>query len=74
MNDFDFERYKNLDASNARPARLNPTIKRLQDNLVEQSQLAEFFDNDVKEVIKQHNNPQDKARLNAVIRAMFATA
>lgn len=74
MNDFDFERYKNLDASNARSARLNPTIKKLQDNLTEQSQLAEFFDSDVKEAIKQHNNPQDKARLNAVIRAMFITA
>lgn len=29
MNDFDFERYKSLDVSNARSIRLNPKIKRL---------------------------------------------
>ncbi|STY91507.1 Uncharacterised protein [Moraxella bovis] len=33
MQDFDFERYKSLDMSKARPARQNPKIKRLQDNL-----------------------------------------
>ena len=31
--DFDFERYKSLDVSKARPARLNPKIKQFQDNL-----------------------------------------
>lgn len=77
MQDFDFERYKSLDISNAKPARLNPKIKQLQDNLkAMQSQdgLTSFFDVDVQEVIKQHNTPQDRLRLNAVIRAMFATA
>lgn len=75
--DFDFERYKNLDISNARPARLNPKIKQLQDNLgVKSSQddLASCFDSDVQQVIRQHNTPRDRERLNAMIRLLFGTA
>lgn len=33
MHDFDFERYKSLDFSNAKPVRLNPKIRQFQDNL-----------------------------------------
>lgn len=33
MRDFDFDSYRKLDASNARPARMNPKIKQLQDNV-----------------------------------------
>ncbi|MDO5652071.1 MAG: hypothetical protein Q4G13_08080 [Moraxella sp.] len=77
MQDFDFERYKSLDFSNAKPARLNQKIKQLQDNLeVAQAKdnLSSFFDNDVQKAIREHNTPQDRVRLNAIIRALFATA
>ncbi|WP_435939618.1 hypothetical protein ACSF85_10135 (plasmid) [Moraxella bovoculi] len=78
MHDFDYGRYKSLDVSNARPARLNPKIKQLQDNLgvvaPQQNELSSFFDKDVQEVIKQHNTPEDRLRLNAVIRALYLTA
>lgn len=33
MRDFDFDSYRELDASNARSARMNPKIKQLQDNV-----------------------------------------
>lgn len=49
--DFDFERYKSLDVSKARPARLNPKIKQLQDNLgvtAPKDDLVSFFDSDVR--------------------------
>lgn len=72
--DFNFERYKNLDISNARPARLNPKIKQLQDSLramKSQDDFINFFDSDVREVIIKHSTPQDRVRLNAVIRALF---
>lgn len=75
-NDFDFERYKSLDFSNARPARLNPKIKQLQDNLgVEppKDELARFFDGDVQQVIRQHDTPKDRERLNTMIRVLFAS-
>lgn len=76
-NDFDFERYKSLDMSKARPARLNPKIKRLQDNLgivPLQDDLMSLFDSDVQETLKLHNSPQDRMRLNTMIRVLFATA
>lgn len=58
MQDFDFERYKSVDFSNAKPVNLNPRIKQLQDNLKaekSQNELTSFFDDDVQEVIRQHN-------------------
>lgn len=76
MQDFDFERYKSLDISNAKSARLNPVIKQLQDNLgvkAPQDELTSFFDSDVQQVIKQHNTPKDRERVNQMIRLLFAT-
>lgn len=76
MQDFDFERYKSLDMSKARPVRLNPKIKALQDNLgivPPQDDLMSLFDSDVQETLRQHNSPQDRMRLNAMIRVLFAT-
>ncbi|STZ08379.1 Uncharacterised protein [Moraxella caprae] len=76
MQDFDFERYKSLDMSKARPARQNPKIKRLQDNLgiaPPQDDLMSLFDSDVQETLKLHNSPQDRMRLNTMIRVLFAT-
>lgn len=76
MQDFDFERYKSLDMSKARPARQNLKIKRLQDNLgiaPPQDDLMSLFDSDVQETLKLHNSPQDRMRLNTMIRVLFAT-
>lgn len=74
-NDFDFERYKRIDFSDAHPARLNPKIREFQERKKEHDRMIlGQFDDDVQEVIKQHTTPQDRMRLNAVIRAMFATA
>lgn len=77
MQDFDFERYKSVDFSNAKPANLNPRIKQLQDNLKaekSQNELTSFFDDDVQEVIRQHNTPSDRKRVNEMIRLLFETA
>lgn len=74
MHDFDFDRYKSL---YVRPARLNPKIKQLQDNLgvkSPQDDLTNCFDSDVQQVIKQHNTPKDRERLNEMIRLLFGTA
>lgn len=77
MQDFDFERYKSVDFSNAKPANLNPKIKQLQDNLKaekSQNEFASYFDDDVQEVIRQHNTPSDRKRVNEMIRLLFETA
>lgn len=74
--DFDFERYKQLDFSNAKPANLNPKIKQLQERAraLEQDSFLGFFDSDVREIIGRHNTPQDRMRVNEMIRLLFATA
>ncbi len=76
--DFNFERYKGLDFSNAKPLKQNPKFKKFQDDakairLQEQDDFLSQFDSDVQEVIKQHNNPKDRERLNTMIRVLFAT-
>lgn len=78
-NDFDFERYKSLDFSNARPLRDNPKFKKFQDDvramrLQEQERFLSQFDSDVQEVVIKHNTPKDRERLNTMIRVLFATA
>ena len=71
--DVEFERYKNWDFSNAKPT-TNPTILKLQARKKAYDTLMNVLDDDVQELIANQENPQDKARLNAVIRAMFITA
>lgn len=74
--DFDFDRYKRLDISTAKSARLNPSIKQLQDTLgvtATQEEFTHFFDSDVRQILRQHNTPKDRERLNAMIRVLFAT-
>lgn len=39
----------------------------------EKNELISFFDNDVQQVIKQHNTPQDRMRVNQMIRLLFST-
>lgn len=74
-NNFDFEHYKNLDFSDARPARLNPKIKAFQEHKKEHDTMVlEQLDDDVQEMIKQHRTPQDRQRLNTMIRVLFGAA
>lgn len=37
-----------------------------------QTAITEFFDQDVKEMLFKHNNAHDRARVNTVLRALFA--
>lgn len=71
--DVEFERYKNWDFSNAKPT-TNPTILKLQARKKAYDTLMNVLDDDVQELIANQENPKEKARLNAVIRAMFITA
>lgn len=69
MNDFDFK--------TAKPVSQVPALQRLRQAYQESKQsddLVSLFDSDVREIIKQHNTPQDRKRLNAVIRALYMTA
>lgn len=73
--DFDFERYKSIDFSDARPARLNTKIRAFQERKKEHDRMIlGQFDDDVQEVIKSHTTPKDRERLNTMIRVLFATA
>lgn len=75
----DFERYKGLDFSDAKPLRHNPKFKKFQDDVKamqsqEQDIFLSQFDNDVKEAVIKHSTPNDRERLNTMIRVLFATA
>ncbi|MBF1233894.1 MAG: hypothetical protein HXM33_05215 [Haemophilus sp.] len=77
--DFDFERYKGLDFSDAKPLRHNPKFKKFQDDvkamqLQKQDKFLSQFDSDVMEAIIKHSTPSDRERLNTMIRVLFATA
>lgn len=66
-----------------RPAIKPAIIEKLQANAKKQAQnsqsqnhqtqkrLDDFFDNDVQALVKQHNSPQDRIRLNNAIRALY---
>lgn len=61
-----------------RPSIKHPVFEKMQANakamqLQEQDKFLNQFDSDVQEVIKQHNNPKDRERLNTMIRVLFAT-
>ncbi len=61
-----------------RPSIKHPVFEKMQANakamqLQEQDKFLSQFDSDVQEVIKQHNNPKDRERLNTMIRVLFAT-
>lgn len=61
-----------------RPSIKHPVFEKMRANakamqLQEQDKFLSQFDSDVQEVIKQHNNPKDRERLNTMIRVLFAT-
>lgn len=72
MTDKNFQYYKNLDFSNARRANENPVIKELQARKREHdAALARLLDGDVQEAIVHIDTPEDRARINAVLRALL---
>ncbi|OOR88850.1 hypothetical protein B0181_07570 [Moraxella caviae] len=62
--------FDGFDFENAKPVK-HPLIAKAQAQQA-QDRLADFFDRDVQQVIKQHNTPKDRERLNAMIRVLFA--
>ena len=70
--DLDYERYKDFDFSGATPTK-NSQILQARARKKAHDDLSSFFDSDVQEVIKQHNTPKDRERLNTMIRVLFAT-
>lgn len=70
--------FDGFDFENAKPikhpliAQAQARAKMVQEQ--EKNELISFFDNDVQQVIKQHNTPQDRMRVNQMIRLLFATA
>lgn len=71
--DLEYERYKDFDFSGAKPTQ-NPMILQARARKKIHDDLSVFFDSDVVQVIRQHSTPQDRMRLNAVIRALYITA
>lgn len=73
MQEHDFERYKSLDFSNAKPLRQNPKFKKFQDNLKQSKDSFErerFFDDDVLIWLEQH--PNSRQYVNEMLRNAIA--
>lgn len=66
---------KDFDFTTAQPVSQVPALQQLGKAYQESKQdnFMQFFDNDVQKIIKQHNTPKDRERLNAMIRLLFAT-
>lgn len=66
---------KDFDFSTAKPVSKVPALQKLRKahQASQQDDWVNFFDSDVQEVIRQHNNPKDRERLNTMIRVLFAT-
>lgn len=73
MLDLDYERYKEFDFSGATHTK-NPKILQAQAKKRAYDAFVELFDSDVRQICIEHNTPQDRIRLNAVIRALYMTA
>lgn len=68
---------KDFNFSTAKPVSEVPSLQKLRKAYQEsqtnqQDDLVNFFDSDVQEIIKQHNTPQDRMRVNQMIRLLFA--
>jgi DNA-binding TFAR19-related protein (PDSD5 family) len=71
---FDFENVKPIKHPLIAQAQARAKMTQEQEQEQEQNELINFFDNDVQQVIKQHNTPKDRMRVNQMIRLLFATA
>lgn len=67
---------KDFDFTTAKPVSQVPALQQLRKAYQESKQddFMHFFDSDVQQVIKQHNTPKDRMRVNQMIRLLFATA
>lgn len=67
---------KDFDFTTAKPVSQVPALQKLRKAYQESQQddFVEFFDSDVQEVIKKHNTPKDRMRVNQMIRLLFETA
>lgn len=71
--DLEYERYKDFDFTGATRTN-NPKILEMRAKKKAYDRFMEFFDTEVREIVLSHDTPQDRTRLNAVIKAMYATA
>lgn len=71
--DLEYERYKDFDFSGAKPTK-NPKILEMRARKKAYDRFIEFFDSEVQEIVLNHDTPEARVRLNAVIKAMYATA
>lgn len=71
--DLEYERYKDFDFSGAKRI-TDPKILEARARKKAYDAFMNLFDDDVQQIfVKHHNNQQDRTRLNAVIRAFYAT-
>lgn len=77
MQDIDlaYERYKDFDFSGATHTK-NPAILEMRARKKAYDAFMSLFDDDVRQILveQQNKSPQERTRLNAVIRAFYATA
>ncbi len=67
---------KDFDFTTAKPVSQVPALQELRKAYQEsqKNDLSSLFDSDVQETLKMHNTPQDRMRVNQMIRLLFATA
>ncbi|MDO5651483.1 MAG: hypothetical protein Q4G13_05030 [Moraxella sp.] len=70
--DLEYERYKDFDMSGASPTK-NPKILELRARKKAYDVFMSVFDDDVQKIVIEHDSPQNRTRLNAVIRALYTT-
>lgn len=72
--DIEYERYKDADFSGAKPI-TDPKILEARKRKKAYDAFMVLFDDDVHQIfVQQKENLQDRKRLNAVIRALYADA
>ncbi len=69
--DLEYERYKNFDFSGATHTK-NPKILEMRARKKAYDRFIAFFDTEVQEIVLSHDTPQERVRLNSVIKAMYA--
>lgn len=71
--DLEYERYKDFDFTGATRTN-NPKILEMRARKKAYDRFMDFFDKEVQDIVLSHDTPQDRTRLNAVIKAMYTTA
>lgn len=67
---------KDFDFTTAKPVSQVPALQQLRTAYQENKQddFMSLFDSDVQQTLRMHNTPQDRMRLNTMIRVLFETA